>query len=95
VVLSGGCFQNTLLTSLCVNSLESYGLQAMVHAQVPCNDGGIALGQALAARLAYCSSSPRSLSDSSSWNESDRGSDGDATRPCVGVTGGEGSISNS
>jgi len=95
VVLSGGCFQNTLLTSLCVNSLESYGLQAIVHAQVPCNDGGVALGQALAARLAYCSSSPRSLSGSSGWNESDRGSDGDATRPCVGVTGGEGSISNS
>lgn len=51
VLLSGGCFQNTLLTELCIQSLGGVGLRAFVHRDVPCNDGGIALGQALAARL--------------------------------------------
>ena len=49
VVLSGGCFQNRLLTDLANALLTSSGLRCFTHRQVPCNDGGIALGQAAVA----------------------------------------------
>jgi len=50
VVLSGGCFQNRLLTELCVGRLRAAGFQPYWHQRVPPNDGGIALGQVMAAR---------------------------------------------
>jgi hydrogenase maturation protein HypF len=46
VVLSGGVFQNRLLTELIYNSLTVRGLQVFTHRLVPPNDGCIALGQA-------------------------------------------------
>lgn len=46
VCLSGGTFQNTLLLQLTLSALEEYGFEAYMHARVPTNDGGIALGQA-------------------------------------------------
>ena len=46
VALSGGCFQNRLLLSLTVQALEGAGFRVLMHRQVPCNDGGISLGQA-------------------------------------------------
>ena len=49
VVLSGGCFQNRLLTDLTAALLTASGLSCFTHRQVPCNDGGIALGQAAVA----------------------------------------------
>jgi hydrogenase maturation protein HypF len=49
VALSGGCFQNRLLTELTVARLESSGKQVYWHQRVPPNDGGIALGQVMAA----------------------------------------------
>jgi hydrogenase maturation protein HypF len=49
VVLSGGCFQNRLLTELTVARLESSGVKVYWHQRVPPNDGGIALGQVMAA----------------------------------------------
>lgn len=49
VALSGGCFQNTMLTSLTKGMLEADGLEVLVHGLVPPNDGGIALGQAVVA----------------------------------------------
>jgi hydrogenase maturation protein HypF len=49
VVLSGGCFQNRLLADLTVALLTASGLRCFTHRQVPCNDGGIALGQAAVA----------------------------------------------
>ncbi len=49
VVLSGGCFQNKLLADLTVGLLKASGLTCVTHRQVPCNDGGIALGQAVVA----------------------------------------------
>ena len=47
VALSGGCFQNTLLTELMTEKLEKAGYNVLRHHLVPPNDGGIALGQAL------------------------------------------------
>jgi len=52
VALSGGVFQNRLLLRKAVNLLESSGFQVFAHRQVPCNDGGISLGQAVIANFA-------------------------------------------
>ena len=52
VVLSGGCFQNKLLTDLAAAILAASGLSCVTHRQVPCNDGGVALGQAMIAHAA-------------------------------------------
>ena len=49
VVLSGGCFQNSLLLRGLVGHLEANNFDVYAHRQVPANDGGIALGQALVA----------------------------------------------
>jgi len=51
-VLSGGVFQNRLLLSRTVSLLEADGFQVFTHRQVPCNDGGISLGQAVIANFA-------------------------------------------
>ncbi|MBI4716152.1 MAG: carbamoyltransferase HypF, partial [Nitrospirae bacterium] len=45
VVLSGGCFQNTLLTALALHRLRKEGFEAYSPRQTPPNDGGISLGQ--------------------------------------------------
>jgi hydrogenase maturation protein HypF len=52
VALSGGVFQNRLLLRKTVSLLESSGFQVFTHRQVPCNDGGISLGQAVIANFA-------------------------------------------
>lgn len=44
IALSGGCFQNKLLTQLTLEALE--GKKVFLHHQIPCNDGGISFGQA-------------------------------------------------
>jgi len=49
--LSGGCFQNRLLLELAVPLLEQAGFQVLLHRQVPCNDGGVSLGQAVMAHF--------------------------------------------
>jgi hydrogenase maturation protein HypF len=49
VALSGGVFQNRLLNELTVKLLEADGMTVLVHHDVPANDGGIALGQAVIA----------------------------------------------
>jgi hydrogenase maturation protein HypF len=51
VALSGGVFQNRLLLRKTVSLLESSGFQVFTHRQVPCNDGGISLGQAVIANF--------------------------------------------
>ncbi|MBI5624914.1 MAG: carbamoyltransferase HypF [Elusimicrobia bacterium] len=53
VVLSGGCFQNALLTETAVAGLAGAGFKPYWHQRVPPNDGGIALGQAAAAALGW------------------------------------------
>ena len=50
VALSGGCFQNRYLTERAVNRLRAEGFQPYWPQRVPTNDGGIALGQIVAAR---------------------------------------------
>jgi len=52
VALSGGVFQNRLLLRKTVSLLERSGFQVLTHRQVPCNDGGISLGQAVIANFA-------------------------------------------
>lgn len=51
VVFGGGVFQNRYLTERAAAVLESQGFTVHTHRQVPPNDGGIALGQAVMARL--------------------------------------------
>jgi hydrogenase maturation protein HypF len=49
VVLSGGCFQNRYLTEHSVQRLQEAGFRPYWHQRVPPNDGGISLGQVVAA----------------------------------------------
>jgi hydrogenase maturation protein HypF len=49
VVLTGGCFQNRYLLEQTVLRLEQGGFQPYWHQRVPPNDGGISLGQIVAA----------------------------------------------
>jgi hydrogenase maturation protein HypF len=45
VALSGGVFQNLLLLEAVRGGLEAAGLRVLAHSRLPCNDGGISLGQ--------------------------------------------------
>ncbi|MBC8449094.1 MAG: carbamoyltransferase HypF [Chloroflexi bacterium] len=58
VALSGGCFQNRLLLALVMLRLREVGLRVLLHRQVPCNDGGLSLGQAVIAHFAAPTSKP-------------------------------------
>jgi hydrogenase maturation protein HypF len=49
VALAGGCFQNALLLEGCIAGLRAAGLAVFWNQHVPCNDGGLALGQLWAA----------------------------------------------
>lgn len=45
IVLSGGVFQNKLLSELLIKSLKKRNIYVYYPTRVPCNDGGIAVGQ--------------------------------------------------
>jgi hydrogenase maturation protein HypF len=47
VALSGGVFQNRILQELVHKRLSDEGFNVLIHHQVPANDGGISLGQAV------------------------------------------------
>jgi len=49
VALSGGVFQNALLTTLVRERLQGAGFTVLSHSLVPPNDGGLSLGQAVVA----------------------------------------------
>ena len=50
VVLTGGCFQNRYLSECAIRHILENGFHPYWHQRIPPNDGGIALGQVVAAR---------------------------------------------
>ena len=52
VVLTGGCFQNRYLTEHAVDRLRTEKFRPYWHQRIPPNDGGISLGQCVAATWA-------------------------------------------
>ena len=55
VVLSGGVWQNQILLNLVRSGLKENGFTVYSHHQVPTNDGGLALGQAVIANYTQVS----------------------------------------
>src|SRR6266536_6653738 len=53
VALSGGVWQNQILLNLVRTGLKRDGFVVYFHQQVPTNDGGLSLGQAVIANYAY------------------------------------------
>ncbi|MBF2014892.1 MAG: carbamoyltransferase HypF [Rivularia sp. T60_A2020_040] len=53
VVLTGGVFQNRILLEQVTNRLKTSGISVLTHSLVPCNDGGLSLGQAVIAAAKY------------------------------------------
>jgi len=51
VALTGGVFQNRLLSERMRAALEKAGFAVLLHRRVPCNDGGLSLGQAVIANF--------------------------------------------
>ena len=49
ICLSGGSFQNCFLAQHLEQRLVQQGFEVFTHAEVPCGDGGISLGQAMVA----------------------------------------------
>ena len=49
VVLSGGTFQNRYLSERLERKLRQDHFEVYVHKRIPCNDGGVALGQLMVA----------------------------------------------
>ena len=52
VGLSGGVFQNRLLTEMAVEMLAEKGFDVRLHQDIPANDGGLAFGQIIEAMYA-------------------------------------------
>ena len=53
VALSGGVWQNMFLLTKTRSLLQQNGFEVLTHHQVPTNDGGIALGQAVIANFTF------------------------------------------
>jgi len=49
ICLSGGTFNNVLVSEQLTCNLFSHGFSVFTHSEVPAGDGGLSLGQALVA----------------------------------------------
>jgi hydrogenase maturation protein HypF len=58
VVLSGGCMQNQILLEGFYHVLEKSGFKVYTGSNIPVNDGGISLGQAIIGGLQHVSCNP-------------------------------------
>jgi len=61
VLLGGGCFQNKNLLESCARRLRVAGVEAYWPREVPPNDGGLSLGQAVIARGEKRASFPKTV----------------------------------
>ncbi len=61
VALSGGVWQNQILFDLVRAGLKQEGFVVYFHKQVPTNDGGLALGQAMVANFIRAERSPKGI----------------------------------
>ncbi len=46
LILTGGCLQNKILAEIMLQQLRQFGIEVYYPRLVPCNDGGLSLGQA-------------------------------------------------
>ena len=53
VALTGGVFQNRILLTQVSKRLQASGIKVLTHSLVPCNDGGLSLGQAVIAAARF------------------------------------------
>jgi hydrogenase maturation protein HypF len=53
VALSGGVYQNDVFLRLMVHRLQKEGFSVLTHREIPTNDGGLAVGQAVIADTVY------------------------------------------
>ncbi|MDP6542367.1 MAG: carbamoyltransferase HypF [Phycisphaerae bacterium] len=53
VAISGGCFANRYVTTRLTEALTAGNFEVLTHRRIPCNDGGIALGQAVIAEARH------------------------------------------
>ncbi|MBP9092494.1 carbamoyltransferase HypF [bacterium] len=67
VALSGGVFQNKTLLDLVSSGLVTNGYTVLTHQQVPTNDGGISLGQAVVAAARQIEKKERSHVSWHTW----------------------------
>ena len=54
VALTGGVFQNKFLLEQVTEKLQKRKYKVLSHSRVPCNDGGLSLGQAMVATARLC-----------------------------------------
>jgi len=53
IVLSGGVFQNRIISELALDLLRSEDFEVFTHKQIPINDAGISIGQAVVANAKF------------------------------------------
>ncbi len=70
VALSGGVFQNKIVLELVVESLTAENFEVLTQHQVPPNDGGLSLGQALISAATHLEHKERSHVSWHSWSNS-------------------------
>lgn len=67
VALTGGVFQNKLVLEATARRLRDAGFTVLRHGQVPANDGGISLGQAIIGRNRLRAGVPLDVGVHSAW----------------------------